>query len=75
MSTDGELPFEVVGFLRPILEVLNNAGIKAGPICATDHDHLFIYEKDIEQAEANIDEFIATSRQESSSLQDDATDS
>ncbi|MER6523770.1 hypothetical protein [Streptomyces sp. NPDC001508] len=74
VSTDGELPFDVVGFLRPVLEVLNSAGIKAGPICATGHDHLFIYEKDIEQAEAIIDEFIATSRQESSSLQDDTTD-
>lgn len=60
VSTDGELPFDVVGFLRPVLEVLNNAGIKAGPQCGIDHDHLFVYEDRLEDVHRIVSDFIAT---------------
>ncbi|MEO3429499.1 hypothetical protein AAFN88_11610 [Pelagibius sp. CAU 1746] len=63
VSTDGELPFDVIGFLRPLLEVLNGAGIKAGPQCGADFDHLFIYEKDIRRAEELMDGFVAAAKQ------------
>lgn len=58
VSTDGELPFNVIGFLRPVLERLNGAGIKAGPQCGAVFDHLFIFEHDIERAEMMLSEFI-----------------
>lgn len=58
VSTDGELPFDVVGFIRPLLQELNGAGIKAGPQCGAVFDHLFIYERDIDRAEAMIGDFI-----------------
>ena len=57
VSTDGELPFNVIGFLRPVLERLNGAGIKAGPQCGAVFDHLFIFERDIERAEMMLTEF------------------
>ncbi|SNY97173.1 hypothetical protein [Halomonas sp. hl-4] len=50
VSTDGDLPFDDIGFLRPVLELLNNEGIKAGPQCGAVFDHLFIYERDVERA-------------------------
>ena len=58
VSTDGELPFDVIGFIRPLLQELNGAGIKAGPQCGAVFDHLFIYERDIDRAEAMIGDFI-----------------
>jgi hypothetical protein len=42
VSTDGELPFNVIGFVRPVLQELNGAAIKAGPQCGAVFDHLFI---------------------------------
>lgn len=62
VSTDGELPFNVVGFLRPVLEVLNREGIKAGPQCGADFDHLFIFEKDIDDAQRLLAAFIDKAR-------------
>ena len=62
VSTDGELPFNVVGFLRPVLEILNEEGIKAGPQCGADFDHLFIYEKDIDKAVVLLEDFIASAK-------------
>ena len=62
VSTDGELPFNVVGFLRPVLEVLNREGIKAGPQCGADFDHLFIFEKDIDEAQRLLADFIETAK-------------
>lgn len=62
VSTDGELPFNVVGFLRPVLEVLNREGIKAGPQCGADFDHLFIFEKDVDRAQEILHDFIADSK-------------
>lgn len=62
VSTDGELPFDVIGFIRPVLQELNGAGIKAGPQCGAVFDHLFIYEKDIARAEAMIADFIARAK-------------
>ncbi|QNI03673.1 hypothetical protein HXW73_12455 [Halomonas sp. SH5A2] len=59
VSTDGDLPFDVIGFLRPVLELLNNEGIKAGPQCGAVFDHLFIYEKDIERANTLLEGFIS----------------
>ncbi len=58
VSTDGELPFDVIGFLHPALKELNGQGIKAGPQCGAVFDHLFIYEKDIERAKEILEEFI-----------------
>ena len=37
VSTDGELPFDVVGFLQPLLLELNRAGVKAGPQGLREH--------------------------------------
>ncbi len=62
VSTDGELPFDVIGFLRPVLQELNAQGIKAGPQCGAVFDHLFIYEKDIDRAEMLLDGFIARAK-------------
>jgi len=62
VSTDAELPFDVIGFLKPVLEVLNRHGIKAGPQCGADFDHLFIYEKDITEALRLLNEFIASAK-------------
>ena len=62
VSTDGELPFNVIGFLRPLLEVLNGNGVKAGPQCGADFDHLFIYEDKLAQASVLIEEFIASAK-------------
>ena len=64
ISTDGDLPFDVVGFLQPLLLELNTRGIKAGPQCAAVFDHLFIYEKDIAQAEVVIDQFIEKAKKQ-----------
>ncbi len=58
VSTDGELPFDVIGFLHPALKELNGQGIKAGPQCGAVFDHLFIYEKDIKRAKEILEEFI-----------------
>jgi hypothetical protein len=62
VSTDGDLPFDVIGFLRPVLELLNNEGIKAGPQCGAVFDHLFIYEWDVERANALLEDFISKAR-------------
>ncbi|CDG54840.1 hypothetical protein AAGW18_14530 [Vreelandella titanicae] len=62
ISTDGELPFDVIGFLGPVLRVLNEHGIKAGPQCGAVFDHLFIYERDIERANALLEDFISQAR-------------
>ncbi|MBE0464238.1 MAG: hypothetical protein ACTIDY_02385 [Halomonadaceae bacterium] len=62
VSTDGELPFDVIGFLGPVLKVLNDEGIKAGPQCGAVFDHLFIYERDAERAKALIEGFISKAR-------------
>ncbi|WP_280564728.1 hypothetical protein [Chromohalobacter sp. 48-RD10] len=63
LSTDGELPFDVIGFLGPVLELLNNEGIKAGPQCGAVFDHLFIYEQDVERASALIEGFISKAKE------------
>lgn len=63
VSTDGELPFDVVGFLQPVLLALNAQGIKAGPQCGAVFDHLFIYEKDIDQAERIVLDFIEKAKE------------
>lgn len=63
VSTDGELPFNVIGFLRPVLEELNGAGIKAGPQCGAVFDHLFIFEKDIERAQIMLENFIVQAQE------------
>ncbi|WP_277809716.1 hypothetical protein [Chromohalobacter canadensis] len=63
VSTDGDLPFDVIGFLRPVLELLNNEGIKAGPQCGAVFDHLFIYESDVERANALLEDFISKARE------------
>lgn len=62
LSTDGELPFDVIGFLGPALRALNEEGIKAGPQCGAVFDHLFIYERDIERAKALLEDFISQAR-------------
>ena len=62
VSTDGELPFDVIGFLGPVLRVLNEHGIKAGPQCGAVFDHLFIYERDVERAMAFLEDFISQAR-------------
>jgi len=62
ISTDGELPFDVIGFLGPVLRVLNEHGIKAGPQCGAVFDHLFIYERDVERAMALLEDFINQAR-------------
>ena len=62
VSTDGDLPFDVIGFLRPVLELLNNEGIKAGPQCGAVFDHLFIYERDVERASSLLEDFISKAR-------------
>lgn len=62
VSTDGELPFDVIGFLAPVLKLLNNEGIKAGPQCGAVFDHLFIYERDVERANILIEGFISKAR-------------
>ena len=64
VSTDGELPFNVIGFIRPLLETLNREGIKAGPQCGADFDHLFIYEEKIDRANELIMDFIASAKAE-----------
>lgn len=58
ISTDGELPFDVIGFLHPVLKELNEQGIKAGPQCGAVFDHLFIYEKDVARAQGILNTFI-----------------
>ncbi|MDQ7735757.1 hypothetical protein QT231_23950 [Halomonas sp. SpR1] len=63
VSTDGELPFDVIGFLGPVLRVLNEQGIKAGPQCGAVFDHLFIYERDVEKAVALLEDFINQARE------------
>lgn len=62
VSTDGELPFDVIGFLGPVLKVLNDEGIKAGPQCGAVFDHLFIYERDVERANTLLENFISEAR-------------
>ena len=62
VSTDGDLPFDVIGFMAPALKALTEAGIKAGPQCGAVFDHLFIYERDIDRAQATLDAFIADAR-------------
>lgn len=62
VSTDGELPFDVIGFLGPVLRVLNDEGIKAGPQCGAVFDHLFIYERDIGRAMTLLEDFISKAR-------------
>ena len=62
ISTDGELPFDVIGFLGPVLRMLNEQGIKAGPQCGAVFDHLFIYERDVERAMALLEDFINQAR-------------
>ncbi len=59
VSTDGNLPFDVIGFLQPALKELNTQGIKAGPQCGAVFDHLFIYEKDVTRAEEILNAFIS----------------
>ncbi|MCG8359461.1 MAG: hypothetical protein MI920_28175 [Kiloniellales bacterium] len=66
ISTDGELPFDVVGFLQPLLLELNRAGVKAGPQCAVHADHLFIYERDVARANKIISQFIARAKHRAS---------
>lgn len=63
VSTDGHLPFDVIGFLRPALEDLNALGIKAGPQCSAVFDHFFIYEKDIQRAERVLDDLIGRAKE------------
>ncbi|MBT2788527.1 MULTISPECIES: hypothetical protein [unclassified Halomonas] len=63
ISTDGELPFDVIGFLGPVLRALNEQGIKAGPQCGAVFDHLFIYERDVERAVALLEDFINQARE------------
>ncbi|MBT2773715.1 hypothetical protein J7J47_15920 [Halomonas sp. ISL-60] len=63
VSTDGELPFDVIGFLGPVLRALNEQGIKAGPQCGAVFDHLFIYERDVKRAVALLDDFINQARE------------
>lgn len=63
VSTDGELPCDVIGFLGPVLRLLNEQGIKAGPQCGAVFDHLFIYDRDIERAMALLEDFINQARQ------------
>lgn len=67
VSTDGELPFNVIAFLRPLLEVLNREGVKAGPQCGADFDHLFIFEDKIDRAKTLIDDFIAVAKERAAS--------
>lgn len=67
VSTDGELPFNVIGFLRPLLEVLNREGVKAGPQCGADFDHLFIFEDKIDTANNLIEGFIASAKERAQS--------
>lgn len=62
VSTDGDLPFDVIGFLRPVLELLNSEGIKAGPQCGAVFDHLFIYERDVGRANILLEDFINKAR-------------
>ncbi|MDQ7729837.1 hypothetical protein [Halomonas sp. SpR8] len=63
VSTDGELPFDVIGFLGPVLRALNEQGIKAGPQCGAVFDHLFIYERDVKRAVALLEGFINQARE------------
>lgn len=63
VSTDGESPFNVIGFLRPLFDALNREGIKAGPQCGADFDHLYIFEDKIGDAERLIDGFIASAKE------------
>jgi len=67
VSTDGELPFNVVGFMWPLLQFLNREGIKAGPQCGADFDHLFIFEDKIDAANRLIEEFIASAKEKAQS--------
>ncbi|MBZ5876782.1 hypothetical protein [Chromohalobacter israelensis] len=63
VSTDGDLPFDVIGFLRPVLEFLNDEGIKAGPQCGAVFDHLFVYERDVDRAYTLLEDFIRKARE------------
>lgn len=60
MPTDGDLPFDVIGFLRPVLEFLNNEGIKQA--CGAVFDHLFIYEGGAGRAITLLEGFISKAR-------------
>ncbi|MCD1619296.1 hypothetical protein K7H20_14590 [Salipiger manganoxidans] len=45
-------------FLRPVIEELNDASIKADPKYGAHYDHLFIFERDTARAEAMVADFI-----------------
>jgi hypothetical protein len=62
ISTDGELPFNVIGFLWPLFKELNERWVKAGPQCAADFDHLFVYEEKLSEAERIIEAFITSAK-------------
>lgn len=64
VSTDGKLPVNVIGFLRPILEELNNAGIRVGPQCGAIFDYRFIFGRDIVQAELVLATFLERGKEQ-----------
>lgn len=62
ISTDSPLPFDVVGFIRAALQVVNGAGFKAAPQCGAAADHFFTGAADIAAVEALFGQLIADAR-------------
>ena len=62
ISTDSPLPFDVVGFIRAALQVVNGAGFKAAPQCGAGADHFFTGAADIEQVKALFERLIADAK-------------
>ncbi|NNE99264.1 MAG: ACT domain-containing protein [Pyrinomonadaceae bacterium] len=50
LSFDVELPFDVVGFMAHISEILANAGISILPISSFSRDHVLISQHDLAEA-------------------------
>ena len=62
ISTDGELPFDVTGFIQAALKPINGAGYKAAPQCGIMHDHFVVPADDIGKVAEIFDNFRAWTR-------------
>ncbi|MBN8943159.1 MAG: hypothetical protein J0H01_26880 [Rhizobiales bacterium] len=62
VSTDGDLPYDVTGFIKAALVPINGAGYKAAPQCGVKFDHFLVPEADIARVQGLFADFIASTR-------------
>lgn len=59
ISTEGDLPFDVTGFIGAALAPVNGQGFKAAPVCGLRADHFFTSDEHIEAVAAIFEKFTA----------------